>query len=111
MTDKPQLPTDWDLQVPQNRQGHWLIFDGGTPSVPFLNNNNKWCIVIWNRREECHYEYEFESGKMKWHRYPWDNQGLYYTHKNEIVDLVDRLPLTSWEKEQRTPTTNNPYGT
>jgi hypothetical protein len=29
---------------------------------------------------------------MRWSRHPWDNSGLYYSHKNDIVDLVERLP-------------------
>jgi hypothetical protein len=89
-TDTP--PDNWQELVPQNRQGHWCISDSGCRSEPFKNDKGNWAVVIWNRREECHYEIELNSGKMKWHRYPWDNQwGLYYTHKNEIVDLVPRL--------------------
>lgn len=86
-----QLPDNWMSLVPQNRQGHWCITDSGCRSEPFLNKNNKWAVTIWNRKEECHYEIELSTGKMKWDRKPWDNQGLYYTHKNEITDLVERI--------------------
>lgn len=100
MTNQP--PDNWELLVPQNRQGHWVISNAGSKSEPYINENDKWAVCIWNRREECHYEYEFETGKMSYFsfrddknnrvRYAWDNQGLYYTHKNDIVDLVERIP-------------------
>lgn len=89
MNDK--LPENWKSLVPQNRKGHWCISDAGLPSEPYLNKDNKWVITLWNRREECHYEFEFATGKMRWNRYPWDNQGLYYSHQDEIVDRVPRL--------------------
>jgi hypothetical protein len=92
MTTEYNLPTDWERLVPQNRKGHWVISDAGCESLPYKNKNDKWAIVLWNRREECHYEFEFESGDMRWSRHPWDNSGLYYSHKNDIVDLVERLP-------------------
>lgn len=91
MKTMPELPNNWEQLVPQNRQGHWTISDSGCPSEPYLNKDNKWAIVIWNRKEECHYEFEFESEKIRWAKKPWDNSGLYYSHKNEIVDLVERL--------------------
>ena len=87
------LPANWRSLVPQNRQGHWVISDSGGESLPYLEGDT-WRVIIWNRREECHYEYHLtgpDHGTVRWAPTPWDNRsGWDFRHESNIADRVSR---------------------
>lgn len=87
------LPANWKSLVPQNRQYHWVITDAGEDSTPYLEDG-AWRVIIWNRREECHYEYHLSGptvGKIVWAPLPWDNRnGWNFLHISNIEHLVPR---------------------
>lgn len=119
-----QPPAGWQRLVPQNRQRHWVISDSGDESLPYRITSKPnigrettrgllggaWAVIIWNRREECHYELTLGSGKITRACKPWDNSaGWGFTHVSDIAEQIVRtddgrtppnpIPLTEEEED------------